>query len=113
MTWGRTERFPSSLESNAAGFGRRWLHQLTDGVEEGLNVSVVAYHFPLQLAQLGCQLFMRDDSVPQPHKGTDHEDAHVDCVRAVQHVGCHDGPMLSKDVGQVLDILAPLQDHSL
>jgi len=51
--------------------------------------------------------------VPQSHKGTDHEDAHVDCVRAVQHVGCHDGPMLSKDVGQVLDILAPLQDHSL
>jgi hypothetical protein len=51
--------------------------------------------------------------VPQPHKGTDFEDAHVDCVWAVQHDCGHDSPMLSKDLGQVLDILAPLQDHSL
>src|SRR5256885_13742446 len=48
----RAEGRPSGLESDAAGFWRRWLHQLAGGGGEGLNVSVAAYHFSLQLAQL-------------------------------------------------------------
>lgn len=49
----RPERLPSGFESDPAGFRGRRFHELANGVEEGVNLSVMPTHFPFELCQLG------------------------------------------------------------
>ncbi len=46
--------FPSRLESDAPGFGGKWLHELADGVEECPYILIMACHGTFQFYQLRC-----------------------------------------------------------
>jgi hypothetical protein len=92
-------RVSLGLKSDAAGFRSRRLHELTDGIEEGLDMSIMARHDLLQFGKLSRQLFVRRHDVAQPDEGADDKHAHLDGVRTIEHVGRHDCPMLGKGIG--------------
>ena len=56
-------RVCSGLESDAAGFRSRRLQGLTDGIKEGLDMSIMTRHDLLQFGKLSRQLFVRRHDV--------------------------------------------------
>jgi hypothetical protein len=46
-------------------------------------------------------------------EGPDDEQAHLDRFRAVEDGCCHNCPMLGEGMGQILDVLPPVQGRKL
>ena len=49
----------------------------------------------------------------QLYERADHLNAHVNCLRAIEDIGSHNGPMLGEGAGEILDILPALQGRNL
>ena len=98
-------------EADAAALGRRRVHQLADGGEDGGDRLIVGGE-PLlepcfELIEASRQLPVRGEHLTQPHEGAHHVDAHLDGARAVEDRGGHDGSVLGEGVRQVLAVLPP------
>ena len=50
----------------------------------------------LQGSQFSCQVLLGGKHGTYLHEGSYHEDAHLDCLLAMQYVGRHDPAMLRK-----------------
>ena len=84
-SFGRRDRFPSRLESDAAGFRRGRLHELADGFEEGSDLRVMSTNFSFELLQFGCQLFMASGEVAELHECAHDGDVDLNSPFAPQH----------------------------
>src|ERR1051325_9258330 len=76
--------FPSSLESDAAGFWRGLRHQFTNGFEDDLKLAIVLL---FQICEASGKDFVRTDHLAQANKGTHNSDVYLNGTLASQHAG--------------------------
>ena len=75
-------------------------HKLSDSLDDGVNLYVVALHFPLQLLQFLREFLVPCERPPQLNKCSHHINAHLNRSAAVQYGRRHDGPMFCENERQ-------------
>src|SRR5439155_16845687 len=96
---------------------RRWIedsHDALEDVHDGGFVDIQAYfQFLLEQRQFSGKIMAITKGRPYFDKRADNENAHLDCLRAVEHVRSHYCAVFCECMGEVLYILSLLQGRNL
>jgi hypothetical protein len=99
--WLNSHLRSSGFESDAPGFRGRRFHELADGVEEGVNLSVMPTHFPFELCQFARQYLVAHSQFPELYERSHNGDIYMNGPLTAQHAREHGDTLFREYVGRV------------
>ncbi len=77
-------------------YGRIRSGKPADGLDDFAGLFVVDADTRVRFFQFGCQSFVIRDHAAEREECADDHDAHLDCMRAIQDVRGHEGPVFGE-----------------
>ena len=89
------------FKADPAAIWLRWNHQLSNGVDQILNLAVVVFKTTFQFTQFCDDLLIGCERFPHAHEGAHDEDTHLNCAFGIQNSRGHDCTVFSESQGQI------------
>ena len=98
------------MKSDTSAFHGWRLHELTDGVEDDLELRLILL---FQRSQFPREFNVRSQHLAEPDKGTDDCNTGLHCHGAVQHIGNYEGSMFGESIWCIFDVPLAVQGRKL
>jgi hypothetical protein len=96
---------------------RRWIEDGHDSLQDFHNRGLVYiqpdFEFLFEQHEFSRKFAAVSKGRAHFDKCSNDENAHLNCLRAVQNIRCHNRAVLGEGIGEIFDILTPLQGNKL